>query len=64
MADQGRARYSRAQSGKARYSAENTHHVLYFPNRRFAGMGGAELFPAGEDENPRGGAGPKSVEMD
>ena len=33
MADQGTARYSRAQSGKARsarYSAEKTHHVLYF----------------------------------
>ena len=30
MADQGGARYSRAHLGKARYSDEKTHHVLYF----------------------------------
>ena len=30
MADKGRARYSRVQPGTFRYSAEKTHHVLYF----------------------------------
>ena len=51
MADLGKARYSQVQPDTARYSAEKTHHVLYFrkagasriSNMILRGMSGASI---------------------